>query len=198
MNNLFKKIATAFVGIAMAVGVGVAVSKNAEVHGARAEDATITLIPNAAATGSSSTTYITSALTFSYEDVSWTMNQFNPSTLQVKTNQSNASSEFNFFTGVFPGNVNKVVISFDALTLKDTTNTGMYLALKSTAYTSLATSGGNQMTWDSTKLTLTWTGSSTSGYQAISFYQNGKVATGTNTLKSIAVTYEKPSATTVI
>lgn len=42
MNKLFTKIATAFVGIAMAIGVGVAVGSNGEVSSAHAVDPSIT------------------------------------------------------------------------------------------------------------------------------------------------------------
>ena len=43
MNNLFKKIAVAAVGFAMAIGVGVAVGSNTGVREARAEDVTFTV-----------------------------------------------------------------------------------------------------------------------------------------------------------
>lgn len=44
MNKLFTKIATAFVGVAMAVGVGVAIGNNSSVREARAEDVTGTIV----------------------------------------------------------------------------------------------------------------------------------------------------------
>ena len=196
MNKLISKIVGACLGLSLAtgVGVGVAVGQN-NIQEAKAASSTITLVPNQDNTGSDATSYVTSAFTFTYGTVSWTMNQWNPSTLQIKTNQGSASNEFNFYTGVFPGNVTSVVLTFSALTLSSTSSTGMYVALKTSAYSSLATSGGNQMTWNSNAKTLTWSGSSSSGYKAISFYQNGKVATGTNKIASIAVTYETSSAT---
>ena len=55
MNKLFKSIATAFVGIAMAIGVGVAVGHSA-VHEARAADEEVTFTPSDFSAASSAAT----------------------------------------------------------------------------------------------------------------------------------------------
>lgn len=196
MNKILSSIIGGLLGVTMAASVGVATFAGSNAKEAKAATSTITLIPNQSNTGNSSTSYVTTAHTFTYSSVSWTMNQWNPKSLQIKTNQNSATSEFNFYTGVFPGSITSVVLTFSDLTLVSTSSTGMYVALKSSAYSSLATSGGNQLTWSSTNKTLTWTGSASSGYKAISFYQNGKVATGTNKIASIAVTYDTGSTPT--
>jgi hypothetical protein len=48
------------------------------------------------------------------------MNQWNPSTLQIKTNQGTNTNEFHFYnTTAFPGKITKVVITFKALTVSN-------------------------------------------------------------------------------
>lgn len=148
---------------------------------------TYSLTPNSASTGNSATAYVTSAYSFTYKDVSWSFNQWNPSTLQVKTNQSSAGSEFNFKnTTAFPGKITKVVITFSALTVSNAS--GLCFVGGTSEITSL--SGGTAGTWNSTSKTLTWTPTGDCTYFA--FYQNGKVASGTNKLATndaIVVTY---------
>ena len=120
------------------------------------------------------------------------MNQWNPSTLQVKTNQSSAASEFRFYnTSAFPGKIKQVVIKFSALTLSNTSTTGFMFVGGTSEVT--ATTGGTNGTWDSNNNTITWTPNATDNYTYFAFYQNGKVATGTNKLAekdAIVVTYE--------
>ena len=79
---------------------------------------TYSLTPNQSSTGSTATAYITTLTEFTYEGISWKMCQWNPKTLQIKTNQTNTNSEFYFYnTTAFPGKITKVVITFSALTV---------------------------------------------------------------------------------
>ena len=156
-----------------------------------AAEVTYSLTPDATSTGSSATSYQAS-LSFTYEGVSWTMAQINPSTLQTKTNQSSATAEFNFHnTSAFPGKITKVVITYSALTLKDETNTGFMFVGGSSAVT--ATTGGTAATWNGTNKTMTWEPASTDNFTFFAFYMDGKRATGSNYLAesdAIVVTYE--------
>ena len=158
---------------------------------------TYSLTPDQSSTGSTATTYITSLTEFTYSNVSWKMNQWNPKNLQVKTNQSNAANEFRFYnTSAFPGRITQVVIKFSALTLSSTTTTGfMFVGGTSTV---TATTGGTNGTWNSTEKTITWTPGASDNFTYFAFYQNGKVATGTNNLATsdaIIVTYETSTYT---
>ncbi len=159
---------------------------------------TYSLTPDQTSTGSSATSYITTLTEFTYGGVSWKMNQWNPSTLQVKTNQSSASSEFRFYnTSAFEGRITKVVISFSALGLKDTDNSG-FMFVGGTSEIS-TTTGGTQGIWNSTDKTLTWEPGVSDNFTFFAVYQNGKVATGSNYLASsnaIVVTYEEASTKT--
>ena len=148
------------------------------------------LTPDQSSTGSSATAYVTTLTEFTYATVKWKMNQWNPKSLQIKTNESNATSEFRFYnTSAFSGRITKVVITFSALTVSDASK----LMFKGGASEVSATSGGSAGTWNGTAKTLTWTPGSSDNYTFFAFYQNGKAASGTNKLASsdaIVVLYE--------
>lgn len=148
------------------------------------------LTPDQSSTGSDATTYVTTLTEFTYATVKWKMNQWNPESLQIKTNQSNAANEFRFYnTGAFSGRITKVVITFSALTVSDASK----LMFKGGTSEVSATSGGSAGTWNGTAKTLTWTPGSSDNYTFFAFYQNGKAASGTNKLVSsdaIVVLYE--------
>lgn len=151
---------------------------------------TYSLTPDKTSTGLNNTSYITSLTEFTWEGVSWKMNQWNPSTLQVRTNQSSATSEFRFYnTSAFSGRITQVVITFSALTVTDASK---LMFLGGTSEVS-ATTGGTAGTWNSTNKTLTWTPGASDNFTYFAFYQNGKAASGTNYLEetdAIVVTFE--------
>ena len=102
------------------VGMIVAVMTTALAGTVKAESVTYSLTPNQASTGSTATSYITTTTEFSYNGISWKMNQWNPNTLQIKTNQNTYNSQFNFRnTSAFPGKITQVVMSFSTLTVKE-------------------------------------------------------------------------------
>lgn len=151
------------------------------------------LTPNQASTGSSSTSYITSLTEFSYTSgsaITWKMNQWNPSNLQVKANQSNASNEFRFYNNsAFAGKITKVVITLR--TVGTVSNTSGFMFLGGTSAQTATTSGASG-TWNATAKTITWTPASNTSYTYFAFYQNGKVMSGNNYLANsdaIVVTY---------
>ena len=130
---------------------------------------TYSLTPDKTQTGLTNTSYITTLTDFEYNGVAWKMNQWNPSTLQVKTNQSSAASEWRFYnTSAMPGKITKVVIKFSALTLKSTTTTGFMFVGGSAAVT--ATTGGTNGVWDATAKTLTWTPSASDNFTYFALY----------------------------
>lgn len=148
------------------------------------------LTPNQASTGSDATAYITTLTEFEYGGISWKMNQWNPKSLQVKVNQSSASSEFRFYnTSAFPGRITSVVITFSAMTVTDATKF-MFLGGSSEQN---GTSGGTAGTWNANDKTLTWTPGNSDNFTYFAFYQNGKAASGTDNLatsNAIVVTFE--------
>ena len=158
--------------------------------------ATYSMTPNKAGTGLSNTSYITTLTEFTNNGITWKMNQWNPSSLQIKTNQSSAASEWRFYnTTAIPGKITKVVIKFSALTLKNTSASGFKFVGGSSAVTE--TSGGTDGVWNASAKTLTWTPSAGDEFTYFALYQNGKVASGTNNLATsdaIVVTYEDTSS----
>lgn len=163
------------------------------------QTATYVMTPNNATTGSASTSYVNNLTEFTYEDISWKMAYWNPSSLQVKTNQDSPAAEFRMYTtSAFPGKIKNVVVTFSALTLKNTSSTGFMFVGGSEEVT--ATTGGTAGVWDATEKTLTWTPAETDDFTYFALYQNGKVATGTNKLAdsaAIVVTYEQGAAPAV-
>lgn len=148
------------------------------------------LTPDQSSTGSDATTYITTITEYTHNTVKWKMNQWNPNTLQIKTNQNSASSEFRFYnTSAFSGRITKVVITFSSLTVSDSSK----LMFKGDASEVSTTSGGSAGTWNSSDKTLIWTPGASDNYTFFAFYQNGKAASGTNNLatsNAIVVLYE--------
>ena len=159
-------------------------------------DESYSLTPNQSSTGSTASNYITTLTEFTYSDISWKMNQWNPKTLQIKTNQASAANEFRFYnTSAFPGKIKQVVIKFSALAV--TNSTGFMFLGGSSEVT--ATTGGTAGTWNATDKTITWTPDDSDDFTYFAFYQNGKVANGTNYLAdedAIVVTYEGGSGST--
>lgn len=154
--------------------------------------ATYSMTPNATTTGSSSTSYWSTLTAFTHNEIGWQMAYLNPSTLQTKTNQTSATSEFRFYnTTAFPGRITKVVITYKALTV----STGKASEFKFLGGTSevTATTDGDAATWNSTNKTMTWTPAANTNYTYFAYYMNGKTATGSNYLAesdAIVVTYE--------
>ena len=133
------------------------------------EDVTYSMTPDATTTGSSATSYITTLTEFTHNNIKWKMNQWNPSTLQIKTNQTGAASEFRFYnTSSFLGRIKQVVITFSALSVSDASK----LMFKGGSSVVDGTSGGTAGTWNSTNKTLTWTPASTDNFTYFAFYQN--------------------------
>lgn len=161
-----------------------------------ADEVVYKMTPDATTTGSDATSYITTLTEFTHDGISWKMNQWNPKTLQIKTNQNSAASEFRFYnTSAFSGRIKSVVITFSALTVSDASKL-MFLGGSSEV---TATTGGTAGTWNSTTKTLTWTPGESDNFTYFAFYQNGKAASGTNNLaedNAIVVTYESGSDNT--
>ena len=176
-----SKIVGAGLAIAMALGIGVAASFSGKESIKADAVATYSLTPDQESTGRTETSYITSLTEFSHSGVSWKMNQWNPSTLQIKANQNSATSEFRFYnTSAFSAKITKVEIKFSALTVS---NASKLMFLGGTSEQS-GTSGGTAGTWTASTKTLKWEPASSTNYTYFAFYQNGKACSGTNYLAS--------------
>ena len=74
----------------------------------------LSIVPNAATTGASGSTYISTPTTFTSGSTTFSMNNWNPSTLQVRGNQAVGASDTNFCffnTTALPGPITKITLN---------------------------------------------------------------------------------------
>lgn len=119
---------------------------------------TITIIPNKATTGSNSNSYVESEHSFTYADVSYKINNWNPDKLQIRgkeASQTNLQTGENFYfrnTSPMPGNITKVEIIGRSGTLvanKIYLQTGTdEISNQSIGESAAGTGVGNNVTWD--------------------------------------------------
>lgn len=119
---------------------------------------TITIIPNKTTTGFNSSSYVTTATDFTYTNVSYKINNWNPDKLQVRgnqTTQTNLQTGENFYfrnTSPMPGNITKVEIIGRSGTLvanKIYLQTGTdEISNQSKGESAAGTGVGNNVTWD--------------------------------------------------
>ena len=150
---------------------------------AASPEKTITFKLDETTTSSSSSSYVTTATSFTYEDVSFKVNQWNPSTLQIKCNQSSAGSNFTLYnTTAIPGAITKISIEITSGTIADVSK--IYLNTSTTALSSAATSGQSPTNDNGT---LEWTLDGTASYFSFGTVKGGM--TGTVKAGSITITY---------
>ena len=132
---------------------------------------------------SSSTTYLTTAQTFSVDGVSFTMNNYNPSTGQIRGNQNSASSNFYLYnTTALPGNLKSIAITLDTSS-STFVDSNVYLNVGDNAITTINTSGTNPSSAAWSNLSGT--------YFCISMGKGG--TSNTCKIKGVTITYG-PSA----
>lgn len=119
---------------------------------------TITIIPNKTTTGSNSSSYVTTEKQFTYTDVSYKINNWNPDNLQIRgkeASQTNLQTGKNFYfrnTTPIPGNITKIEIIgisgtlvADKIYLQTGTNE---ISNQSKGESAAGTGVGNNVTWD--------------------------------------------------
>lgn len=119
---------------------------------------TITIIPNQATTGSNSSSYVTTEKGFTYTEVSYKINNWNPSELQIrgnKTTETNLQTGENFYfrnTTPIPGNITKIEIIGESGTLvanKIYLQTGTNeISNQSKGESTAGSDDGNNVTWN--------------------------------------------------
>ena len=121
------------------------------------EERTITLTLNSATTGKTSTSYVQTANTFTYDDVTYSVNNWNPSSLQIRGNQTttnNMQSGKNFMlrnTTAIPGKIKSITITYTEGTIvaaKTYAQVGSAEIKNQTTSTSVnGTAGTNAVSW---------------------------------------------------
>lgn len=154
--------------------------------------ASVDIIPNQTVTGNESTSYVTTETAFETNGVSYLINNWNPSTLQVRgnqTTQSNLQSGANFYihnTTAFPGDITRIEVTYKTA---ETTlvESKIYAQFASSLISTQDTAkSSNPMDSDSK---LTWSNSTSSKYFAIGMIQGG--TSGTAKIEKITIYYKK-------
>lgn len=139
---------------------------------------------NSETTGSSSSTYVTTAKEFTTNNVSFVVNQWNPSSLQIKCNQTTSNSNFQLRnTTAIPGKIRKISIIITSGTFGDLTK--LYISTSSSAATAAATSGTNPVNNNGT---LEWTFTGDDTYFTFGTVKGGM--SGTVKADDIIIEYE--------
>lgn len=148
----------------------------------------ITIIPDQATTGSSATAYVATLKNFTSNGVDRAINNWNPSTLQVRGNTTIAS-DFQFYnTTAIPGIITKV-------TLNESTSSTTFVPAKITLITGNSVQSGTSIGTAGTSGTnaISWTPSVGNTFFRIQF-ENGATS-GTARITSIVIEYANPTIT---
>ena len=134
---------------------------------------------------SSSTSYLTSAQTFTIDGVTFVMNNYNPSSGQIRGNQGSASSNFYLYnTTPLPGEILSIEITVTTATSTFVAS-NTYLNTGTSAITSPKTSGTNPSG-------QAWSGLSDYTYFCISMAKGG--TSNTCKISGITITYKTAGA----
>lgn len=172
----------------VATGISTIQLAKASVQHATATSTEIDITPNKANTGNASTKYVTSAVTYTVESVSYVVNQWNPNNLQIKVNQGNKNSlnasNFSLYNSTeTKENITKIEVTFSSGTIN-----AAYFQVSTSATSAITTTQNYDVSNSTSYLnsTLTWTYKYDSG---IKFFRFGCAQNGGNVyIKSFKIT----------
>jgi len=117
-----------------------------------ASSGTKVVVPNQTNTGSTATSYVTTATTFTEDSSTYVINNWNPKSLQIRGNQSSISSNFYLYnTTALPGAVQSVTITTQSASLKP----AYWYVVTGTSSVGAVTSGGTVGTGSTAVTTFT-------------------------------------------
>ena len=140
-------------------------------------------------TGNTSSSYVTSEKSFTYEGIGFTVNNWNPSSLQIRGNQtasSNMQSGSNFYlrnTTAIPGAIRSITITYTAGTI---VNAKTYAQVSTSVITNQTTSNSKTATAGTQE--VSWEFDGTGSYFAIGMVKGG--TSGTTNSGVVTITYE--------
>lgn len=147
--------------------------------------ASITIVPDAATTGSSSKTYVTSEVSFSVSNISFGINNFNPSTGQIRGNKGDDALDFYLYnTTALPGIIKKVTVNMTGNTIIPK---NISLITGPTSIT--GTEGGTNGTGTAKTNVVSWDVTGDVSFFRIQFH-NGSTS-GTAICSNIIIEYEE-------
>lgn len=187
MNKLFNKIAVAFVGMAMAIGVGVAVGGSKGVVPAHATDPVTNTVTftmagfNEDATSYDSTDHAGTGAITGGGTINAVARNFNTSTGAIRGNQTSVASNWSLWnTQAIPGPITTI-----SLTATGTLQNNLYAATGTSTQAS-ATTG----TAGGTSPRFTWSFNANSNLTYFKLCTKEKFTSGTVTAAVVTVTYE--------
>lgn len=143
MNKLFTKIATAFVGIAMAVGVGVAVGSHSDVRRADAAEVVYKEVTFLATNHTTSTNSYTGTAVFNVDGFILNCQKFNTSNSSwnvIKCGQKSATGVANIITAAaIDKAITKVTVTFDSIKASAYNSITLYTSSDGSSWTSAGT-----------------------------------------------------------
>lgn len=154
---------------------------------------TLSFAPDQTTTGSNSSNYVSTETEFTTGNVTFKINNWNPTSLQIRGNQTtqqNLQSGSNFYlhnTTAMPGNITGITITYTAGTIV-AANT--YAMTDDNAITSQSTS--NSTAGTAASGSVTWTFDGSSPFFAIGMVKGA--TSGTTTCGTITITYTSGGA----
>lgn len=147
--------------------------------------ASITIVPNGATTGSGASSYVSTDVSFSVSSIGFIINNYNPSTRQVRGNQSTVSKNFYLYnTAALPGLVRKITMNMTGNTI---------IPNKISLITDTApitdTAGGTKGTGSGKTNTVSWDVTGELSYFRIQFSNGG--TSGSAICSEIIIEYEE-------
>lgn len=140
-------------------------------------------------TGSTSTSYVQTEATFTYDGIQYAVNNWNPKTLQIRGNkdsQSNMQSGQNFYLRnktAIPGKITSIKVEYTSGSL---VATSIYAVTSTSQITNQTTSASKKGT--AATNAVTWDFDANGGYFAIGMQKGG--TSGTTISGTITITYE--------
>jgi hypothetical protein len=150
---------------------------------------TISFKLNQTVTGSTSTSYVQDETIFTYDGIQYAVNNWNPSTLQIRgnqTSQSNMQSGKNFYLRnktAIPGKITSIKVEYTSGSL---VATSIYAVTSTSQITNQTTSASKKGT--AATNAVTWDFDANGGYFAIGMQKGG--TSGTAISGIITITYE--------
>ncbi len=147
--------------------------------------ASITIVPNGATTGSGASSYVSTDVSFSVSSIGFIINNYNPSTRQVRGNQSTVSKNFYLYnTAALPGLVRKITMNMTGNTIVPNK-----ISLITDTAPITDTAGGTMGTGSGKTNSVSWDVTGEFSYFRIQFSSGG--TSGTAICSEIIIEYEE-------
>ncbi|RYD93252.1 MAG: hypothetical protein EOP54_19505, partial [Sphingobacteriales bacterium] len=153
---------------------------------------TITIVPNASATGNSTNGYVSAETAFTSASINWKINNWNPTTLQMRGNTTVTSNFYFSNTVALPGDITKITITNSNATL---VASKVFLLVGSAEQTGTA-NGTAAGTATTTSSSVSW--SPAAGSKFFKIYLTSGGTSGTALMSNIKIEYALPTATPVV